>query len=177
MKHHSVSLLTYAVSAVCGRAACLSCTDPQDAERLQAEPHVSGEDGTGEKRARSALVVDDDEDWAAALCDALEAAGCTARYVTSGLEAVREYRDQPTDVVFLDMHMPPMHAPETLRELKGVDPSVKVVVVTAYAQSKPELTRHTKSAGPFDFVLKEELAEKIDQILERVRQNPPRDPL
>ncbi|HZW13335.1 MAG TPA: response regulator [Noviherbaspirillum sp.] len=80
------------------------------------------------------LVIDDDR----AVRDAFELAlgdeGHTVRLAEDGLNGVDMARQQRPDLVFLDLKMPGMDGVETLRRLLAHDPSIKVYIVTAFAQ-------------------------------------------
>lgn len=80
------------------------------------------------------LVIDDDR----AVRDAFELAlgdeGHTVRLAEDGLNGVEMARRQRPDLVFLDLKMPGIDGVETLRRLLADDPSVKVYIVTAFAQ-------------------------------------------
>lgn len=80
------------------------------------------------------LVIDDDR----AVRDAFELAlgdeGHTVRLAEDGLSGVNMARQQRPDLVFLDLKMPGIDGVETLRRLLAYDHSIKVYIVTAFAQ-------------------------------------------
>lgn len=80
------------------------------------------------------LVIDDDR----AVRDAFELAlgdeGHTVRLAEDGLNGVEMARQQRPDLVFLDLKMPGIDGVETLRRLLAHDPSIKIYIVTAFAQ-------------------------------------------
>jgi CheY-like chemotaxis protein len=78
------------------------------------------------------LVIDDDSAVRKVLGAMLEHQGFTARQARSGDEGVAVYgrhRDQISAVV-LDVQMPGMDGPQTLAELRELDPGVPCVFVT-----------------------------------------------
>lgn len=83
---------------------------------------------------KNILVIDDDR----AVRDAFELAlgdeGYTVRLAEDGLNGVERARQQRPDLVFLDLKMPGIDGVETLRRLLACDPSIKVYIVTAFAQ-------------------------------------------
>jgi len=77
------------------------------------------------------------------------------------------------DLVILDIKMPQMDGLEVLRRVKRIDPSLEVVMITAYASL--ETVKQALSYGAFEYLIKpfsrhdvlEILARKgLDQILE-----------
>lgn len=83
---------------------------------------------------KNILVIDDDR----AVRDAFELAlgdeGYTLRLAEDGLNGVKMAGQQRPDLVFLDLNMPGIDGVETLRRLLADDPSIKVYIVTAFAQ-------------------------------------------
>ena len=76
------------------------------------------------------LIVDDNLDAAESLEEVLIPQGHQVDIATGGPEALEAYRKHPYDVVFLDLKMPGMDGQETARRLLGLDPGVRIVVVT-----------------------------------------------
>lgn len=80
------------------------------------------------------LIIDDDR----AVRDAFELAlgdeGHTIHLAEDGLNGVELARQQRPDLVFLDLKMPGIDGVETLRRLLAYDASIKVYIVTAFAQ-------------------------------------------
>ncbi len=81
------------------------------------------------------LVVDDVEEYAVSIVGALESAGIAAIAANNGGEAVGVAEREPVDVAILDVLMPEMDGLETLDALRALDPSLRVVGVTAHDSS------------------------------------------
>lgn len=79
------------------------------------------------------LVIDDErpvrDAFELALCDQYEVG--LAEDGETGIKAAATRRP---DLVFLDLKMPGLDGIETLRRLEAADPSLKVYIVTAFAQ-------------------------------------------
>lgn len=71
---------------------------------------------------------------------------------SNGQDALRALREQPIDLVTLDLNMPGVKGIEVLRALKTESPSTEVVVITGFAtvNSAVECIRH----GVHDFITK-----------------------
>ncbi|QFG03705.1 PAS domain S-box protein [Tepidiforma bonchosmolovskayae] len=81
------------------------------------------------------LVVDDDETVRAVTRRMLELSGFTVLLAADGAEAVALYRERPgIDLVLLDLTMPAMDGEETFRELRRLDPGVRVILTSGYSE-------------------------------------------
>lgn len=76
------------------------------------------------------LLVDDDEVLRGALHQILVRAGYDVDDASNGKVAVREYRRQPCDVVIMDIVMPDEEGLGTIRELRRLDPTVKIIAIS-----------------------------------------------
>ena len=76
------------------------------------------------------LLVDDDELLRRALHQILVRAGYGVDDASNGKVAVREYRRQRCDVVIMDIVMPDEEGLGTIRELRRVDPNVKIIAIS-----------------------------------------------
>jgi len=80
---------------------------------------------------RRILIVDDAElarDFEALF---LHQAGCMVVEAVDGIEALQKYQEIRPVLVVLDLIMPHLNGIQTLRKLKQIDPSVRVLVCTA----------------------------------------------
>jgi CheY-like chemotaxis protein len=82
---------------------------------------------------KKVLVVDDDVDFAEMLAENLESHGYTVVAAHSGEDAVTLFREDSFDFCFLDVQLPGIDGVETLRLLKGINPSVRAAIMTGYA--------------------------------------------
>lgn len=78
------------------------------------------------------LIVDDEKNMLVTLEDILEDLGYDISTASSGLLALEVMRTKTIDVVLMDYKMPGMNGVETFREIKKIDPSVKLIFITAY---------------------------------------------
>lgn len=70
----------------------------------------------------------------------------------NGIEAVSVYKDSQPDMVLMDITMPDMDGLAALKEIKKMDPSAKVAMVTAMGQQA--LVMEALKTGAMDFVIK-----------------------
>ena len=78
------------------------------------------------------LLVEDDADQREMYKRRLERRGYRVRIVPDGDGAAREVRHSRPDVVVLDIAMPERDGISVLQELLDLDPSLRVVIHTAY---------------------------------------------
>jgi two-component system OmpR family response regulator len=77
------------------------------------------------------LIVDDDRDILDSFDAAFQSEGALTQLATDGNEAVRICRDDPPDLVILDMMLPGRSGFLALEKIKGHEDSPAVIMVTA----------------------------------------------
>lgn len=116
------------------------------------------------------LVVDDEASMREFLSIALGRMGHDVNAVGSAEEAVKVFRESSYDVVISDIRIPGgMNGVELLGVLKETDPSVQVILITAYASV--ETAVKAVQLGALDYVIKpfkiEQIKNRIDNAMER----------
>jgi len=109
------------------------------------------------------LVVDDDISFAESLTDILTEKGYIAVAVNSGEEALEKIKERPFDVVLMDVKMPVMDGMQTFKEIKKLDRSTTVIMMTAY--SMDDLVHDALKEGAYG-VLRKPL--DIEQVIRRI---------
>jgi DNA-binding NtrC family response regulator len=79
-----------------------------------------------------ALIVDDVVDMAHTIANDLEMAGFETDVADSGAAAVERFANEPADVVVTDLRMKGMDGLDLLDAIKRADPTVPVVIMTAF---------------------------------------------
>ena len=87
------------------------------------------------------LVVDDNEINRLILSRAVEAFGASVRTAENGLEALDKIREEPFNLVFMDIAMPVLDGVEATKQARAQGHDVPVVAVTAHYShgDEPEL--------------------------------------
>jgi two-component system, OmpR family, response regulator len=121
------------------------------------------------------LLVEDEPDIQVIARLALEAVGgFEVGVCSSGREALATVEGFAPDLVLLDVMMPGMDGPSTLREMRSINMSVPVVFITAKARAH-EVARY-KALGAIGVVAKPfdpmELASKVKNLWEEHRASP-----
>ena len=78
---------------------------------------------------------------------------------SNGAEAVDAYAKHHPDVTLLDLRMPVMEGVEAVRQIRALDPTAKVIVLTTY-DTDEDITRALK-AGAKAYVLKDITADDL----------------
>ena len=112
-----------------------------------------------------ALVVDDVADMARTIASDLEAAGFSTEIAVSGAAALERFAAAPADVVVTDLRMKGTDGLEVLSAVKQADPTVPVVVMTAFGaiESAVEAMRR----GAFHYITKPFELEALRVLVER----------
>ncbi|MCF6257924.1 MAG: sigma-54 dependent transcriptional regulator [Gammaproteobacteria bacterium] len=113
------------------------------------------------------LVVEDDADLRAALCDTLALAGYKAQTASDGLAAMEILQCQSIDMVITDIQMPGMDGHELLKKIKTQWPDIPVMLMTAYGSI--QMAVEAMRDGAVDYLSKpfeaEVLAAMVNQYV------------
>lgn len=114
------------------------------------------------------LVVDDDETVRTVTRRILERSGFTVLLAADGVEALKVHRATPgVALVILDMTMPHMDGEECFRELRHLDPTVRVLLTSGY--NEQDATERFVGKGLAGFIQKPyrpaDLLSKVEEVL------------
>jgi two-component system, cell cycle sensor histidine kinase and response regulator CckA len=116
------------------------------------------------------LLVDDEESLRVLGKSMLEYLGFTTLVAENGTEALNIFRERSREisVVLMDLTMPQMDGEETFREMKRLQPDVRVLLASGYGES--EIVKRFAGKGLAGFIQKPYqitvLSEKLQKILE-----------
>jgi DNA-binding NtrC family response regulator len=118
---------------------------------------------------RAILVVDDEADLAALMCDTLELAGHHVEIASNGAAALAQLAERRYDLVLSDIRMPEMDGPGLYRAVQERHPELarRFVFVTGDTLS-PETAAFVRGVGapvvmkPFDL---EDLVRTVNGVL------------
>jgi PAS domain S-box-containing protein len=112
------------------------------------------------------LVMDDDE-AVRAVTEGLLETEYAVRTVCDGAEGLKEMERHMPDVVLLDLSMPNLDGPNTLREIrKNWGSSIPIIVYTAYSSS--ELMKRAMDYSPFTLLAKPCQGARIIETVHRM---------
>jgi two-component system nitrogen regulation response regulator NtrX len=98
------------------------------------------------------LCVDDEPFFPTVIEGQLIPLGCEVFKASNGATALRLVKEVRPHIVLLDIMMPGMNGLETLAEIRKIDPSVGVIMVTSIRDD--EVARQALDAGAYDYVTK-----------------------
>ncbi|MBI5522730.1 MAG: response regulator [Desulfarculus sp.] len=113
-----------------GQGTRFSLYWPAGPQPLPAPPPLPLGHSPAPARGRSLLLVDDEVAVLDSLGELLSLRGYRVLKAQGGQEALAVFRAQPVGLVIMDLHMPGMAAPDLLGRLLGINPQVKVIVVS-----------------------------------------------
>ncbi len=117
------------------------------------------------------LVVDDEPSVRHSLCGWFRKDGYVVKEAESAATALNLLRETPFDVILLDIKMPGMDGLELQEHVHKLDPSIAVIMITAFA-SVDTAVRALKQ-GAFDYVTKpinpDELSHLVNRAMEQRR--------
>ena len=120
--------------------------------------------------AYSIYVVDDDSDMREVLSLALEPKFQVKAFSTAG-SAIEVIKDDPPDLVLLDIGLPDMSGVDALREIKKLHPEALVIMVTASTDIDTAIS--TMKLGASDYMTKpinvDTLEVSVRNALDRIR--------
>lgn len=120
-----------------------------------------------EQQSRKVLVIDDQAPVREAVEEVLAMVGIVVLAAEDGHMGIHMYQERmdEIDLVLLDLSMPGLSGQETLRQLRQINPAIKVILSSGY--SEEEITKEFDYAK--DFLQKpyniDRLIELVDQYL------------
>ena len=88
------------------------------------------------------------------------------REVSNGQAAVDAVKDEPTDIVFLDIIMPVKDGISATKEIKEISPNTAVIICSSVGTQKH--LREAIKAGAKDFIQKPVEATMVKQVIDHI---------
>src|SRR5208283_2899550 len=111
------------------------------------------------------LLVDDEEHIRLLFKEELEEEGYLIDLASNGFEALEKLKEQPFDLVLLDIKMPGMDGIQTLNEIKKIDKDQRVILCSAYGEFKQDFSSWVSDAYVVKSADTRELKDTIKNIL------------
>ncbi|MBM3300250.1 MAG: response regulator [Deltaproteobacteria bacterium] len=110
------------------------------------------------------MLVDDETDFLEALVKRLTKRKLNVTAASGGPQALQMLAEQPVDVIVLDVKMPQMDGMQALREIKKIQPSAEVIMLTGHADLEAAI--QGMELGAFDYLMK---PADIDELLYKIQ--------
>jgi DNA-binding NtrC family response regulator len=111
------------------------------------------------KRKGSVLIIDDEEEIRESIEMLLNSEGISTASAGDGEEGLKKVEDNFYDVVLLDLMLPGKSGMEVQKDIKRIDPTLPVVIITAIGALETAVTAIKE--GSFDYIAKPWNNEKL----------------
>ncbi len=109
------------------------------------------------------LIVDDERKMRRVLQILLEQMGLESIPTANAEEALERFAAEKVDLILTDLKMPGMSGVELLEKIRGIDPDVPVIVLTAHGTVQTAVA--AMKQGAFDYVLKPFDVQAIELVI------------
>lgn len=117
--------------------------------------------------SKRVLVVDDAIFMRMKLKDILEKGGYEViAEASNGIEAIEKFKTEKPDIVTMDITMPEMDGVTSLKSIREIDPSAKVIMCSAMGQQS--MVMDAIQAGAVDFIVKPFDNDRVIQSLSKI---------
>ena len=120
-------------------------------------------------RTTRILIVDDDPGHLTALRTITRSWGYSVETADDGARAVELVKSDPVDLVLMDVRMAHMSGIEALEKITAYNPSIPVIIMTAY--SSVESAVEALKSGAYDYLIKPLDFEVLKLTLERAHDH------
>lgn len=111
------------------------------------------------------LIVDDDNAHLSMLRTVLRGWGYQTVEAEDGEDAISEVRDKPFDCILMDVRMANIGGIEALHEIKSINPSIPIIIMTAY--TSVDTAVQAMKLGAYDYLTKPLNFDELQLTLER----------
>jgi two-component system response regulator HydG len=111
------------------------------------------------------LVVDDDLGHLTMLNTVLGSLGHRVEKATDGGQAIEAARENPYDLILMDVRMSSIDGIEALQQIKEFNPSIPIIIMTAY--SSVDKAVEAMKLGAYDYLTKPLNFEELKIIIDR----------
>jgi DNA-binding NtrC family response regulator len=115
------------------------------------------------------LIVEDKESMAQMLKETMEAAGYHIYIAKDGLEGIKQIREENIDLVLTDLKLPKKNGMDVLMAAKEEDPTLPVILMTAYGSV--DLAVKAIKEGAFDFITKPFDTDHLLHLIKKALEN------
>lgn len=110
------------------------------------------------------ILIDDEIEFVSTLAERLELRGYATQTAQDGETGIDMIGKQSFDVAVLDLMMPGLNGLETLRQIKRIQKTLPVILLTGHGSTKDGM--EGMRIGAFDFLIK---PLDINELLEKIK--------
>ncbi len=118
---------------------------------------------TGKTREGRILVIDDEPEIRSLIANFLTSRGYNVAAAASGEEGLFQIKTRRPQVVFCDIRMPGMDGVMVLRKILEIDPTIKVIMLSAIQDE--DVVREAFAQGAVDYLTKPCSLRKLDALV------------
>lgn len=123
----------------------------------------------GKIRKKKVLIVDNEREFASTLAERMRLRHIEAESVYSGEDALKTVSRFMPDVIILDIQMPTMGGLEVLSQMKVIDPTIEVILLTGHGSIEAGIAG--MEMGAFDYIIKPvDLIHLMEKITEACKK-------
>lgn len=116
------------------------------------------------------LIIDDEPELLKSLTITFEASGYEVQTAPDGLNGIERLREDRPDLVILDIMMPGLSGLDTLKEIKTINASIPVIMLTAYGTPKSAI--ESLKLGAYDHLSKPFNPETLLEMIKKALLSP-----
>ena len=120
-------------------------------------------------KATKILIVDDDPGHLVSIKTVIRSWGYEVKTADDGSTAVEMVTSNPTDLILMDVRMTKMSGIEALKQIKAYNPSIPVIIMTAYSSVGSAV--EAIKAGAYDYLIKPLDFEVLKLTIERASEH------
>ncbi len=111
------------------------------------------------------LIIDDDMDMCLLLSKFLERKGFETNTAYNGNKGIAKFKEQQFDIVLCDFRLGDKEGRDVLMEIKSLNPSTIVIIITGYSDIKTavDVIKH----GAFDYITKPLISDEVLNVISK----------
>jgi CheY-like chemotaxis protein len=110
------------------------------------------------------LLTDDEESFTEPIAFWLKSRGYVVSIARNGKEAIQKVRENPPDILFMDINMPVMNGLQALNNIRLFNQDLPVVMITSAYSDEDNVTR-AKELGISGFFAKNRSFDEMAQMI------------
>src|SRR5947199_7936147 len=112
------------------------------------------------KRKGVVVIIDDEEEIRESIELLLNSEGLSTDTAASGEDGLKKIEENLYDAVLLDLMLPGKSGMDVQREIKRVDPTLPIIIITAIGALETAVT--ALKEGSFDYIIKHRHHENLE---------------